>query len=162
MAEWFVDRVGYDGDGDELQQNFLFRELATLFDVMVTHPKYGELGYDFPGFPTPRGDLRKIGISPEIKILQQRGLLVRRGERRCGFGERLARYNPTLSDFDVHRIALPELVATRPNTPEVEEGEISNPFVPHQVDDSSRDVAMVVSGNFQVVATAIADTSADD
>ncbi|KAJ7281725.1 hypothetical protein C8J57DRAFT_1219557 [Mycena rebaudengoi] len=162
MAEWFVDRVGYDGDGDELQQNFLFRELATLFDVMVTHPKYGELGYDFPGFPTPRGDLRKIGISPEIKILQQRGLLVRRGERRCGFGERLARYNPTPSDFDVHRIALPELVATRPNTPEVEEGEISNPFVPHQVDDSSGDVAMVVSGNFQVVATAIADASADD
>ncbi|KAJ7216214.1 hypothetical protein C8J57DRAFT_1255308 [Mycena rebaudengoi] len=75
IAEWFVDRVGYDGDGDELQQNFLFHELATLFDVMVTHPKYGELGYNFPGFPTPRGDLRKIGISPNIKTLQQQGLL---------------------------------------------------------------------------------------
>ncbi|KAJ7236990.1 hypothetical protein C8J57DRAFT_1247488 [Mycena rebaudengoi] len=162
MAEWFVDRVGYDGHGDELQRIFLFRELATLFDVMVTHPKYGESGYNFPGFPTPCGDLRKIGISPDIKILQQRGLLVRRGERRCGFGERLARYNPTLSDFDVHRIALPELVATRPNTPEVEEGEITNPFVPHQVDDSSGDVAMVVSGNFQMIEKEIKDLDKDD
>ncbi|KAJ7232127.1 hypothetical protein C8J57DRAFT_1250779 [Mycena rebaudengoi] len=162
MAEWFVDRVGYDSDGDELQRNFLFRELATLFDVMVTHPKYGEVGYNFPGFPTPRGDLRKIGISPDIKILQQRGLLVGRGERCRGFGERLARYNPTLSDFDVHRIALPELIATHPNTPEVEEGEISNPFVPHQVDDSSGDIAMVVSGNFQMIEKEIKDLDKDD
>ncbi|KAJ7226558.1 hypothetical protein C8J57DRAFT_1535039 [Mycena rebaudengoi] len=143
MAEWFVDHMGYNGDGDELQWNFLFCELATLFNVMVTHPKYGELGYNFPGFPTPHGDLRKIGIFPNIKILQQRGLLVRRGEHGCGFGERLARYNPTLLDFNVHRIALPELVVMRPNTPKVEEGEISNPFVLHQVDDSSGDIAMV-------------------
>ncbi|KAJ7278662.1 hypothetical protein C8J57DRAFT_1221507 [Mycena rebaudengoi] len=154
MAEFFVDRVGYDGDGDTLCRGFLFRELSTLFDVMVTHPKYGESGYNFPGFPTPRGDLQKIGFSPDIKTLQRRGLFVWRGELRRGFGQKLARYNPTLSDFDIHRVALPELVATRPNTPETEEGEISGPSVLNQVDDSSGDVAMVVFGNFPLVATA--------
>ncbi|KAJ7264723.1 hypothetical protein C8J57DRAFT_1230493 [Mycena rebaudengoi] len=94
MAEFFMDRVGYDGDGDTLRRSFLFRELSTLFDIMVTHPKYGELG-----------------------------------------------------------IALPELVATRPNTPEIEEGEISGPSLVNQVDDSSGDVAMIVFGNFPLVAT---------
>ncbi|KAJ7291868.1 hypothetical protein C8J57DRAFT_1492334 [Mycena rebaudengoi] len=145
MAEFFVDRVRYDGDGDTLRRSFLFRELSTLFDIMVTHPKYGELGYDFPGFPAPRGDLRKIGFSPDIKMLQQRGLFVWRGELHRGFGQKLARYNPTLLDFDIHRIALPELVATRPNTPEIEEGEISGPSLVNQVDDLSGDVVMVVN-----------------
>ncbi|KAJ7224813.1 hypothetical protein C8J57DRAFT_1253224 [Mycena rebaudengoi] len=154
MAEFFVDRVGYDGDGDTPRRSFLFRELSTLFDIMVTHPKYGELGYNFPGFPAPRSDLQKIGFSPDIKTLQRRGLFVWRGESRRGFGQKLARYNPILSDFDIHRIALPELVTTRPNTPEIEEGEISNPSVLNQVDDSSGDVAMVVFGSFPLVATA--------
>ncbi|KAJ7236965.1 hypothetical protein C8J57DRAFT_1529759 [Mycena rebaudengoi] len=122
LAEFFVDRVGFEGDGDVLRRNFLFRELLTLFDVMVTHPKYCELGCNFPGFPTPRGNLRRVGHSPDIKKKQQQGLL--------------------LSDFYVHRIALPELVATRSNTPETEDGEISGNDAPPSLANVPEDMLM--------------------
>ncbi|KAJ7280435.1 hypothetical protein C8J57DRAFT_1220903 [Mycena rebaudengoi] len=126
LAEFFVDRVGLEGDGDVLRRNFLFRELSTLFDVMVTHPKYCELGCRLPGFPNSAWRTSgELDILLTSKKKQQQGLLVRRGEIRRGFGERLMHYNPQLSDFYVHRIALPELVATRSNTPETEDGEIS-------------------------------------
>ncbi|KAJ7198427.1 hypothetical protein C8J57DRAFT_1262387 [Mycena rebaudengoi] len=154
LAEFFVDRVGFEGDGDVLRRNFLFRELSTLFDVMVTHPKYCELRCDFPGFPIPRGDLRRVGHSPDIKKKQQQGLLVQRGEIRRGFGERLMRYNPQLSDFYVHRIALPELVVTRPNTPEMEDGEISGNDALLSLANVPEDTLMGEAGNFPIVASA--------
>ncbi|KAJ7265324.1 hypothetical protein C8J57DRAFT_1230322 [Mycena rebaudengoi] len=154
LAKFFVDRVGFEGDGDVLRRNFLFRELSTFFDVMVTHPKYCELGYDFPGFPAPCGDLRRFGHSPDIKKRQQQGLLVRRGEMRQGFGKRLMCYNPQLSDFYVHRIVLPELVATRSNTPETEDGEISRNDALPSLADVPQDTLMGEAGNFPIVATA--------
>jgi hypothetical protein len=115
------------------------------------------LGVISRGFPTPRGDLRRIGHSPDIKKKQQWGLLVRRGETQRGFGERLMCYNPQLSDFYVHQIALPELVATRLNTPETEDGEISGNDVLPSLANVPVDTLMGEAGNFPIVATAVSD-----
>ncbi|KAJ7250220.1 hypothetical protein C8J57DRAFT_1239210 [Mycena rebaudengoi] len=117
LAEFFVDRVGFEGDGDVLQQNFLFRKLSTLFDVMVMHPKYW----------SPRAERRDTtGIWRKAE----------------------------LSDFYVHRIALPELVATRSNTPETEDGEISGNDTLPSLANVPEDTLMGEAGNFPIVASA--------
>ncbi|KAJ6553764.1 hypothetical protein DFH09DRAFT_1085520 [Mycena vulgaris] len=157
LAEGFVDSFGFEGDEDEGARAKIFANIELLYSCMLLHPQYADRATDFAGFQLARHTMDLFGVSPWIKPVQlSRVLPGTRGEKH-NFGDKLARYNPTLTPNECYVLALVEddLVTTRPNTPEC--GDLST-----ITEEGEGDLSMVMELVERVRAESVINAIADD
>ncbi|KAJ6521377.1 hypothetical protein DFH09DRAFT_1097824 [Mycena vulgaris] len=160
LAEGFVDSFGFEGDEDEAARTKIFTNIELLYSCMLLHLQYADCGTDFPGFLLARHTMALFGVSPWIKPAQLSRVLPGTQSEKHNFGDKLARYNPSLAPNKHYVLALVEddLVVTRPNT--LECGDLST-ITEEGEGDLSMVMELVEKARMESVINAIADEDED-